>query len=57
MQLITTKKELKSYLDSHKKTKTIGFVPTMGALHMGHMALVKRSVEENDLTLFWRNHL
>ena len=51
MQLITTKKELKSYLDSHEKTKTIGFVPTMGALHMGHMALVKRSVEENDLTL------
>ncbi len=51
MQLINTKKEIKSYLLSQAKTKTIGLVPTMGALHLGHMSLVKRSIGENDITL------
>lgn len=49
IQLIHKKEELKSVLDSVKIIgKSIGFVPTMGALHEGHKALVDRASKEND---------
>lgn len=49
MRLYHTKKALSEYLD--KKKATLGFVPTMGALHTGHLSLVKRAVAENPLTV------
>ena len=52
MRIATTINELKSLLQiCRNEGKTVGFVPTMGALHNGHASLVKRSVVENDVTV------
>ncbi|TXI85598.1 MAG: pantoate--beta-alanine ligase [Crocinitomicaceae bacterium] len=52
MNVFTTRKSLNEALASLKEAKkSVGFVPTMGALHEGHLALVKRALGESDIVV------
>jgi pantoate--beta-alanine ligase len=52
MILFKHSKDLRSYLTGTKQKKLItGFVPTMGALHEGHLSLIARSSMETDITI------
>ena len=50
MQIINNIELLKSELKNHKN-QTIGFVPTMGALHDGHISLIKKARENNEIVV------
>ncbi len=50
MKIVSKIQDLKGYLAQERlNNRRIGFVPTMGALHAGHLSLVKRCVDENDI--------
>lgn len=50
MKVLKTVEALHSYLDSIKNLK-LGFVPTMGALHQGHISLLKIAKQQNEAVL------
>lgn len=50
MRIIEKRSELLQLIEDYKKSdKTIGLVPTMGALHEGHVSLVRQAKQDNDL--------
>jgi pantoate--beta-alanine ligase len=51
VKVIQNINEWKELRNSNLANKTIGFVPTMGALHEGHISLINRSLADNKITV------
>ena len=51
MKIFKLKSDLQSYLVNLRDRKTISFVPTMGALHEGHMSLIESAKQNSDIVI------
>lgn len=52
MQIFNTQKAVSEFVENQKENnKLVGFIPTMGALHEGHLALIRNSLSQNHITV------
>ncbi len=52
MEILNNRESLKSYINAQKEQgKSIGFAPTMGALHSGHLSLYEHARKDNDIVI------